>query len=93
MDEHQLALMRQTIAWALGDGLEQLMKPHIAQRARVGVLTNDDGVITWQCWTGDEQVNGVSGIGPTPAKACEAFDIAWYRADGTATLVDPSAKS
>lgn len=49
--------------------------PHVRMRPRVFV----DGD-AWCCLYGDDLQVGVAGFGATPFKACEAFDIAWYRA-------------
>lgn len=53
----------------------KLTAPHVLMRPRVF----PDGT-EWCALYGDNLQEGVAGFGATPAKACEAFDLAWAEA-------------
>ena len=52
----------------------EMIRPSVTMRPKL-LLDGDK----WCALYGENLAEGVAGFGESPAKACEAFDVAWYR--------------
>lgn len=63
------------MALAFENTQDFMQHPHILMKPKV--YWDGDH---WCCQLGDD-ITGVCGLGDTPAKACNAFDMIWWEGD------------